>query len=68
MARPIIPPSDNKDLNKVSTKICIDLTLFSALRGLNNLKILKKDTFLMYYSSREETTTMKSSQFQASFK
>jgi len=68
MARPIIPPRDIIDWKRVSTSICIDLTLLSVRSGLKRRKVLRPDTLLIYFSRREETTTTKSSQFQVSFR
>ena len=68
IARPMIPPRDIIERNSVSTSICIDLTLLSERKGLKSLKVRKPETLLMYYSSSEETTTIKSSQFQASLR
>ena len=67
-ARPMIPPKAIIDLKRISTSICIDLTLLSVRSGRKRRRILKKDTLLTYCSSKDETTTVKSSQFHESFR
>ena len=67
-ARAMIPPSERRDKKSVSTRICIDLTLFSERNGLNKRNVRRPEAFGMYYSKSDTITTMKSSQFQASFR
>ena len=67
-ARAMIPPSERRDRNRVSTKIYIDLTLLSERSGRNRRKVRRPDALGMYCSKSETITTIKSSQFQASFR
>ena len=63
-------PSYDKEAISVPTSRCIDGIVVKLLSGLNSRKVLRPDTPSIpgSYSSNEETTTIKSSQFQASLR
>ena len=63
-------PSYETDASKVPTKSFILGTEVNGLKGLNKRKVLNPEMFAMpgIAVSRLVTTTIKSSQFQASFK
>lgn len=66
----MIPPSYETDESKVSMRIFIEGIVVKLLRGLNKRKVLKPDMPRIegIYCIIAVTTTMKSSQFQASVK
>lgn len=68
--RPRRPPRFDSEEKSVPIRSFIDGIVVRLLNGLNSLKVLKPDIFYMDGNSsrREVTTTVKSSQFQASFK
>ena len=68
--RPIRPPRLDSEEKSVPMRSFIEGMVVRLLNGLNSRNVLKPDILLMEgkNSRREVTTTVKSNQFQASFR